>query len=568
MIHLIFWFIQVLLCLSVADTEVFMTHRGQEDLQYEWLTTHKHSKCILFEGHVFYNKNTNKSGIATYLCRAAFNSFESNKERQCTMKLKFDTKTQTIVAVEASHNPNHAETYDASWYQHNADLQSIKEKMDKMQITAKEAYNEHCRDNIDTATNGIASYSQVRCGLWKHRSIKLPRSASDLSINDTYYKYNIYGRPNSSHPEKRQQFHFQPNQDPRIHIFCSYSQCAIASGKSLFMTDGTFDITPSIANRELPWTQVFTLYAGIETEKENVQIFLVLLALLPNKETISYQIVLAWWLQYMNGFGFKVGIVKNEKGWLLLLLDFEGGQRNGLAVEFDNADIDAEERGEFFHKTQALMKNLQKHHLKELYTFYDKDNADFYNQFNYAIKMLFSLDFLPETVVQTVFEFLVPVIEKSLACIPFRKKSVKSTKKESSRHLKCYLQDYYVKTWLNGKYCIAESNFFKQSVRVTVALEARNGAMQKETGTHPNTFEFMDSVAEWENQAVISYMQVMKHGSTHQRNKELEAREIKLWEVWNQCDKKMEETPLDQIPVQWWFQKLVDITNIMYPAKK
>ena len=565
MIYSIFSFIQVLLCLSVADTEVFMTHRGQEDLQYEWLTTHKHTKCLLFEDHVFYKKNINKSGIGTYLCRAVFNSFESCKERQCTMKLKFDTKTQTIVAIEGSHNPNHAATYDADWYQHNADLQSIKEKMDKMQITAKEAYNEHLRDNIDTATNGITSYAQVRCGLWKHKSIKLPESASDLSINETFYKYNIYGRPNSQHPEKRQQFYFQPNQDPRIHIFCTYSQCVIASGKSLFMTDGTFDITPSIANRTLPWTQVFTIYAGVESEKGNVQIFLVLLALLPNKETLSYQIVMAWWLQYMHGFGLKVGIAKNGKTWLLLLLDYEGGQRNGLKIELSNCDIEAEERGEFFHKTQALMKNLQKHHLKELYTFFDKDNANFFNQFNYAIKMLFSLDFLPEKVVPTVFEFLQPIIEKSLLCIPFRKKSVKSTKKEATRHLKSYLQDYYVKTWSDGKYSIAETNFFKQSVRVTVALEAQNGAMEKETGTHPNIFKFMDAVAGWENEAVINYMQLLKHGSTHQRNKDLKAREIKLWDAWNECDKKMQQTPLDQIPTQWWFQRLVDITNIMYP---
>ena len=66
-----------------------------------------------------------------------------------------------------------------------------------------------------------------------------------------------------------------------------------------------------------------------------------------------------------------------------ILIDFELGMRNSVRIELKKLNIEKfRVGGECFHKTQALMKNLQSYHLKELYKYFSKKELKF-NQFNY-----------------------------------------------------------------------------------------------------------------------------------------------------------------------------------------
>jgi hypothetical protein len=151
----------------------------------------------------------------------------------------------------------------------------------------------------------------------------------------------------------------------------------VLSRSTDIFADGTFDTSPD------PFAQIYFILGQMGPHKRAIPC---VFALLPDKEATTY---LKMWTTINNMVKFQDGLPQR------VMSDFEKGVMNSVAKTLPHAQV----RGCNFHHKQAIRRNLQE---KGLVTVLNKNT-----KFEYLIKMIYGLAFVPPDSVSEVFSTVI-----------------------------------------------------------------------------------------------------------------------------------------------------------------
>ena len=251
------------------------TTNFESPLPITYVLTFKREFLILYNNHVYYksHQSVKNPNLMTYRCRGTMASFESDLRKRCGSSIQIDNAKRVIIS-HTNYWPIkhllHRDTYDPTLYigvMARYQLQTIISS--HRYPTTRDAFNALMNQFTSVALiSSIKNYNQFKSSMWRYDHINkpsLPRSPSNLNIFNTFFEYNLYGKPHSQKPELKQKMYYQSKRDPLIHIFMTYAQATMCNNCHLIMSDGTMKTTPKILNHKFPWPQVFTINVCYQT---------------------------------------------------------------------------------------------------------------------------------------------------------------------------------------------------------------------------------------------------------------------------------------------------------------
>ncbi|XP_071642158.1 uncharacterized protein [Temnothorax longispinosus] len=212
-----------------------------------------------------------------------------------------------------------------------------------------------------------------------------------------------------------------------------------AKEKLTIFVDGTFATVPSLQNNNCQlWTIVI---------RHNNRTFPIVYAIMEGRTTNNYIDVLR-----------KVtGVIKIVPE--VAIADFEKAERKALQTVFPNVQV----RGCFFHYSQALVHNADKHKILKG----DQKELGWG-----ATNLLIALAFLPEQLIEEGFNIIDKIIFNDC------------------KYLQSFF-NYYRETWLNGfkpgSFCI-----FKKLHSTNNVSERHNRELLESLNKHSRIVEFLD----------------------------------------------------------------------------
>ena len=238
---------------------------------YQTVTTETGNVAILYNGHVFMDRNPSATtDIKKFRCKAQLQSFKKRHALQqgCCMMLTVNTDTKRIVAIKGKHN-DHPTTW-SDRYIVNYHRYQIKDDLhDRPLETTHEVYDRYRRDHIHQFPKQMGTYDHLKPTLSRYRRQERGALPVDVhSMNDfknSQFGRNIYGRPSSVHPNWNQQMVHQYAPGSGIWIWHTPAQNKMCKGMDHVMVDGTFQVTPVIHHGKQPFAQVLSIMVGKET---------------------------------------------------------------------------------------------------------------------------------------------------------------------------------------------------------------------------------------------------------------------------------------------------------------
>lgn len=250
---------------------------------FEFIHGQQKNMLILYENEVFVKRAKPRAdGSWDWRCRASAASFEPDLSKRCQMTLNVaqdqKNKSYYISAVRGVHS-EHRCTYDSRRYTRIEVKAGIVDIMKKKNIKKKDAYHIYARENMGKVSHGVRDYAQIRTHLWRQERAsglkpKLPTDVTDLGLIGTWYSYNIYGRPHSVFPDRKQVILHQCPKFSENYYLLSYSQLSMCYGLDILMFDGTQKTRPRIAHHRYPWKQIYTFHVGVQGDHGACKMYL------------------------------------------------------------------------------------------------------------------------------------------------------------------------------------------------------------------------------------------------------------------------------------------------------
>ena len=209
--------------------------------------------------------------------------------------------------------------------------------------------------------------------------------------------------------------------------------------------------------KNAPWDQLFEIHFGFECKDGSYKLVMGYTALIPDSKQETYEMV----FQFMKDHCQKYNIKFNND--LIILCDYEINIRKAIKKIF-GYDV----KGELFHFTKALFKNLVDHSLHLLYFNYDK--------LRICVRYLFCLSLIPIDYVILCYNKFIKRLFQKVA------DELEKTYGNVKLAVQNYLE-YFENTWFK-RYKVEQWNLFLSNIRTTNLLEGWHNKLNSKCNNH------------------------------------------------------------------------------------
>ena len=260
----------------------------------------------------------------------------------------------------------------------------------------------------------------------------------------------------------------------------------------VLFADGSFKFTPNI-DSDMQWIihAVFLSDKNMDADVGFILFHIIFKEGKNNHTARQYGMALTMIINH----GIKEYGINLSQKYFRCMADYEKAERNALLKHL--RIIGGEIEGCGYHFVIAIQKNIKKH---ELWSLYIKNK-----KFHYWCRMLMVIRDVPPYRVQEAFDLLYQVIAQYVPS-------------EVIDKVKNFCNNYFIPTWMDGRYNIREWNGFNKRIRTNNRAESNNASLLLALGVHVTFYQWLRGLKEISALQIIKFKHFEKYGFDNKRD--------------------------------------------------
>ena len=308
------------------------------------------------------------------------------------------------------------------------------------------------------------------------------------------------------------------NADGSLLVFGEETHFEILNGCELLLFDATFDSSPSFGNKILYDAQ-WIIHGVKESHKAGIasESFPTISVLMAkgkgNHREEDYSEALTILFKAENEHGYDLSD-KAHRG----LADFETAERNGVLSKFNIITNKMECCG--YHWVGCYQNGLKDHNLWEGHL----NDYDFW-KFN---RTFMAMRDVPERRVHEAYNVMTQKINSNMP----RKYRTAFTK---------FLNEYFVPTWMNGRYEISEWNGYRKQTKANNFAETQNWRIQCDVGVHEPFYLWLYKMKKYSAKTILKWNRFKENGFERNSSIKEHTKLLGLKKLWDKVgDRRIE----------------------------